>query len=374
MWVRRTAPAMRLQTAQTPAARPLPITLHHFYLSAPARGGREGKQRNHQRGTALLAAMLTVALVATLAAAALWQQWRDVEVEAAERARAQSAWLLTSALDWGRLVLAGDLAEDERASRMGQPAADHLGEPWAVPLAESRLASFLGAEGEGSLAHQAFLSGEVLDLQARMNVMNLLAASADARAAARLRFARLFELLRLPAAELEHLARQLERADAALAAGMAGEASILPTRIGQLTWLGLSEHTVSALQPYTTLLPLASGAITKINLNTASAQVLYAALPGLDAAGAQRLASRRAVAPFRSVDDATATMQASSGVDTSWAAVTTEFFEIRGQLRLGSAALQEAAAVQRSRSPRRVTTLWRQREALVLEDEEESKL
>ncbi|HON31633.1 MAG TPA: general secretion pathway protein GspK, partial [Ottowia sp.] len=36
-------------------------------------------------------AMLTVALVATLAAGALWRQWRGVEVEGAERARAQSA-------------------------------------------------------------------------------------------------------------------------------------------------------------------------------------------------------------------------------------------------------------------------------------------
>lgn len=328
--------------------------------------------RLRQRGAALLTAMLTVALVATLAAAALWQQWRDVEVEAAERARAQSVWLLTSALDLGRLVLAGDLFEDERASRMGQPAADHLGEPWAVPLAESRLATFIGADEEGgnALAHEAFLSGQVLDLQARMNVMNLLAGNADARAAAGLRFARLFELLRLPAGELTHLTQQLERADTALRAGMEGDAPIMPTRVEQLTWLGLPEQSVEKLREHITLLPLAGGAFTKINLNTASAQVLYASLPGLDAAGAQRIVSRRAVEPFRNVDDATAILQAGGGVDTSWASVTTEFFEIRGQLRLGDAALQEVAAVQRSRSPRRVSTLWRERETVTLEEGE----
>ena len=32
-------------------------------------------------------AMLTVTLVATFAAAAMWQQWRAIEVETAERAR-----------------------------------------------------------------------------------------------------------------------------------------------------------------------------------------------------------------------------------------------------------------------------------------------
>ena len=83
--------------------------------------------RHRQAGAALLAAMLTVTLVATLAAGALWRQWRGVEVEAAERARAQSAWLLSGALDWSRLILAGDLRESG--------SVDHLGEPWAVPLA-----------------------------------------------------------------------------------------------------------------------------------------------------------------------------------------------------------------------------------------------
>ena len=43
--------------------------------------------RPRQCGAALLAAMLTVTLVATLASAAMWQQWRSTEVEAAERAR-----------------------------------------------------------------------------------------------------------------------------------------------------------------------------------------------------------------------------------------------------------------------------------------------
>ena len=44
-----------------------------------------GLKRSRQSGAALLLAMLTVALVATLASAALWQQWRAIEVEGAER-------------------------------------------------------------------------------------------------------------------------------------------------------------------------------------------------------------------------------------------------------------------------------------------------
>ena len=40
-------------------------------------------RRLRERGAALLAAMLTVTLVATFAAAAMWQQWRSVEIETA---------------------------------------------------------------------------------------------------------------------------------------------------------------------------------------------------------------------------------------------------------------------------------------------------
>ncbi|MBE0589263.1 MAG: general secretion pathway protein GspK, partial [Hydrogenophaga sp.] len=81
---------------------------------------------SRQRGAALLLAMLVVTLVATLASAAVWQQWRSAEVEAAERQRVQASWILTGALDWARLIL----REDARGNR-NSGHADHLGEPWA---------------------------------------------------------------------------------------------------------------------------------------------------------------------------------------------------------------------------------------------------
>ena len=95
------------------------------------------QKKSHQSGAALLMAMLIVALVSTLAAAAMWQQWRGVEVEAAERSRVQSVWLLTGGLDWSRLIL--------RQAALSAPSNeyDHFGEPWAMPLSESRLSTFL---------------------------------------------------------------------------------------------------------------------------------------------------------------------------------------------------------------------------------------
>ena len=118
-----------------------------------------------QRGAALLLAMLTVAIVATLASAALWRQWRAIEVEASERARLQAGWILSGALDWARLIL----REDARTS-----SVDHLGEPWAVVLQESRLSSFLAQQGQDtSDLDSVLLSGAITDAQSRMNLTNL---------------------------------------------------------------------------------------------------------------------------------------------------------------------------------------------------------
>jgi hypothetical protein len=57
-----------------------------------------------QRGSALLLAMLTVTLVATLASASLWQQWQAVAVEQAQRQRTQAALLLQGAMDFAKFI------------------------------------------------------------------------------------------------------------------------------------------------------------------------------------------------------------------------------------------------------------------------------
>ena len=51
---------------------------------------------------------LTAIILATLAAGMVWQQWRAVQVETAERSRSQSGWMLLGAQDWARLILRED--------------------------------------------------------------------------------------------------------------------------------------------------------------------------------------------------------------------------------------------------------------------------
>ena len=81
------------------------------------------RMRRHERGAALLTAMVIVTLVATLAAAMVWQQWRAVQAETIERSRIQSAWILSGALDWARLILRDELGRGiERVLVDGAPA------------------------------------------------------------------------------------------------------------------------------------------------------------------------------------------------------------------------------------------------------------
>lgn len=293
-----------------------------------------------QRGAALLAALLTVALVATLAAAGLWQQWRSVEIEIAERARTQAGWILTGALDWGRLIL----REDARAG-----AVDHLAEPWAVPLQEARLSAFLAADreasAEGSDVDNAFLSGEIVDLQSRLNVMSLLDNGAVSEGGMR-SFQRLFEALGLPPAQVEVLAGNLRlAAGAADPANPGGAAPLMPQRASDLGWLGLPPATVTALQPHVTVLPIR----TPVNLNTASEQVIHAAIDGISLADAQRITSARAGAHFRTVGDATRLLGDVEGgrPAEAFVSVASRFFEVQGRLRIGETVVEERTVIQR---------------------------
>jgi general secretion pathway protein K len=303
-----------------------------------------------QRGAALLAAMLTAALVAIFATGALWQQWRTVEVEAAERQRTQARWLLTGALDWARVIL----REDARAGDVNAPT-DHLAEPWAIPLQEARLSSFLSALPDGSgnnaaddqLAQQVVLSGQIIDLQSRLNVTNLLVGE-QLDATSVLAFERLFNTLNVPAEQLRLLTRNL------LAAQRQSNASaLMPQRVGQLGWLGLSPQALQTLSPYITVLPTR----TAVNLNTASVPVLFASVPGLSLTDAQRLAQQRERQHWPSVDAFQKALGRSANLAGSHS-VNSRFFEVLGRLRMPQTALQERSWLQRDNADLKV--LWRE--------------
>lgn len=319
------------------------------------------KQANRQRGAALLMAMLVVTLVATLASAALWQQWRAAEVENAERQRGQASWILTGALDWARLILREDARGNQNSGN-----ADHLGEPWAMPLEEARLSSFLAADRANNADDmlQAFLSGEVIDLQSRLNFLNLVRVTArgaesrvevsppDLRA-----FHRLYELLDLPRAELDAAVEQLvATTEQGANDPRPSPTALMPVKLAQLGWLGIGPASLAALEPHVTVLRER----TSLNINTASPQALSASVPGLDLAQAQRLVTERERDPFKQLTDAARVVPAvADQLSDQLHGTRSSFFEVRGRLRLDDTVIEERSLVTRNGLDVRV--LWRER-------------
>lgn len=300
-----------------------------------------------QRGAAILTAMVIVTLVASLAATMMWKQWRSVEVEAAERARVQAAWILGGALDWARLIL----REDARSG-----LTDHLGEPWAVPLAEARLSTFLALDQDNTLGAQGpdvFLSGTISDAQARFNLTNLLGRDPVEAEKDIAVLERLCEQIGLPAATGRQIASAWRRAHglAATEGGQAGgrDAPLAPPSVAQLTWLGLSEGVVVQLAPYLAILPTR----TPVNANTAPRELLAAVLEDVDLASAERLVRTREQSHFTSLlAIGEALGRPGYAPDSRMVFIRTNYFEVRGRLRLEDRLVEEWSLVERSNEGR----------------------
>ena len=299
--------------------------------------GRHPMQQRRQRGAALLTAMIIVTLVVTLAASMVWQQWRAVQVETVERARAQSAWILSGALDWARLVLRED-------SRTGGP--DHLGEPWATELKEARLSTFLAVDKDNTDdAPEAFLSGSIVDAQARYNLGNLVDSTVDhkiipAEQAVLARICVNVGLAPELAAQIANGMRDASVAPNSPAANL--NPPLMPISVEQLAWFGIDEVALRALAPFVVILPRQ----TPVNVNTAPPEVL-AAVMGLDLGAAGQLVEQRKRRTFTTPEDLKRYVPPTEMPLPKDVAFSTNYFEVRGRLRLADRVLEESSLVER---------------------------
>jgi general secretion pathway protein K len=290
-----------------------------------------------QRGAALLVAMLVLTLVGTLAAGMVWQQARAIEVEGAERMRTQAGWILSGALDLGRVLLRLDART---------PGADHLNEVWATRLEEASLSSLLAQDRNNNVegAPEAYLRGGIEDAQSRYNLRNLVDPATGRIVPAELEaLTRLCEIAAVGSETAQTLASGLQASLQAEKEG-AGEAGaavvLLPQSVDQLVWYGLDAGSVDRLRPYLTILP----APTPLNLNTASAEVIAGVVAGLDLGSAKRIVNRR---PYKALQDLRGDIQGEGALDAKRLSVASDFFEIQGRLRMDGRALEERMLVQR---------------------------
>jgi general secretion pathway protein K len=126
--------------------------------------------------------------------------------------------------------------------------------------------------------------------------------------------------------------------------------------MSQLPWLGVSSATARALEPYVTVLPVR----TPLNINTASAEALFASVPTLDIAGAQRLVAQRSRSFFRTLADGSEALGTARFVDGQHG-VSSSFFETQGRLRIDRTWVDEHSLLRRNGVE--VVILWRERGA-----------
>ena len=333
-----------------------------------------------QRGAALLLAMIIMALVATVTAGMVWHQSRAIQIEAAERARTQAAWILNGALDWARLIL----REDQRNNRARANPYDGLDEPWATPLEEARLSSFLAADKDNNAdsGPEAFISGQIEDAQARFNLRNLLDDAGQLVPVQVDALKRLCTAAGAPDDAADRLAAALAGASPAgavpppggttAAAGTAaatstatatagaGDQPLAPQRYADLAWLGIEAPLLQLLRPVVDLLP----ARTPVNVNTAPREALLAAIDGLDLGGAQRLLLARQRRPFEKLDDVKAQLAPDTVLDSNRVSVGSAYFFVAGRLRLEDRVLEERSLLVRRDN--RVDVLRRERQSFAL--------
>jgi general secretion pathway protein K len=298
----------------------------------------------HQRGVAIVTALLLTTLAVTIVGSLFWQQQVQVRSIENQRLQLQKQWILRGALDWTRLIL----REDGRHS-----TADHLGEPWAVPLAETRLDQYVDNPRADPEAADAVLSGSIVDAQSRFNLTNL----ATDGVVNPIEVAVLRRLL----VNLQQNGTLAQAAAELVAGGQrrVGLAAAGSTRMGVehvddlLAAPGFTPEALERLREFVVVLP----GMRRINVNTAAPEVLAARIDTLSMSDAAALVAARERAWFTNESDFVTRMQGkalSSG--TGQVSVSTGYFLVNGHVRMSRAEMDMQALIERSGTVTRL--LW----------------
>ena len=282
------------------------------------------------RGAALVLAMLIAALAAVVAVAVAAEQQRWFSDVANRRDQVQAQALALAGVQWSRQIMQDD-------ARGG--SIDHLGEPWAYPLPRTPLEN-------GSI------EGSIEDAQGRLNINNLAANEALGKEE-RARFARLAASRGLGSATLAAVAATLTpmAADDGIQKGgtpppaPATPPGLRPVRAAELAAIpGVTARDVAQLLPFVVALPAA----TPLNINTATPDVLAAALPGMSADALATLVAERARKPFATLSDFRSRLPSGATVpDETTLATSSSYFLVSVRARQGETRAQARALLRR---------------------------
>ncbi|WP_373990010.1 type II secretion system minor pseudopilin GspK [Duganella sp. BuS-21] len=300
-----------------------------------------------QQGVAVVTALLLTTLAVTIVTSLFWQQQVQVRSMENQRLQLQTRWILRGALDLSRLILNQDFASF--------PNYTQLDGVWATPLEETRLDDYVERERLQGENFNATLSGRMMDAQGRYNLANL-ALSGQAGAAEVEVFARLLTNLRLDSglavavAELVKnaappAARSPDGTQLAATTTSAANQPIGLVRVEDLLAVsGFTPQAIEQLRDYVIILP-ASG--TKLNVNTAPAELLSALVPELSLSDAAAMVSSRKTAYYSDSSKFIGQSQMSGKTIKAVWGVHSEYFLAYSRVRLDRATLETQSLLRR---------------------------
>lgn len=342
---------------------------------------------SRQRGVAVVTALLLTTLAITIVASLFWQQQVQVRSIENQRLQMQKQWILRGAIDYARLILMADRT----------PNSDGLDEPWAVPLAETRLDDYVENGRSGSDVPDAVLSGGIEDAQARFNLAGMCCTNNRPNEVKIKAFGRLLSALQLNASLAQATANYLLSAQAAgntfanpdpgsgggtstntspnaggststnpaggtqtspgtQVTSTAGQRTLNLVHVDDLLAVpGFTPEILERLRPYLIVLEDA----TPININTASEEVIYAVIDTLSISDARAIVMARRNKSFVSINDAALTGILGQRTIGAAANVATGYFLINGKVRLNRAGMQMQALIKRELgSQSRSQVIW----------------
>ncbi len=294
------------------------------------------KNISHQRGIALLTAILVLAL-AVIAATSISAN-HQLSIRRTENVVFGSqVWsYLHGGETWAKVVLARDLDDNNRY--------DHESEAWATELPALPLPG-------------GYISGNIQDEQSKININNLIQGS-EPDPLTRIRLESLFSLLELDPTLIQAVIDWIDPDVNAIPPNGAEDdyytgleypyltANRPMQHISEIRLIkGFDQETYDKVKPFLTALP----SNTAININTAKAEVIASAIPNIGISLANNLVEERDEEAFKSVQEfiANPLLQGTS-VNLQALSVESSYFSLNSQVKVGNSFINNTSIINRA--------------------------